>query len=182
MATHQRQVIRSAVQARLVAAMTCAEDRVFRSRVLPYGEIDLPAIAIYTRSEPVDPASESTAPRELTRNLRLVIEGAVQLTEDLDDALDALALEIENAIDRDETFGGAAADAVLVGTDITTSEEGAQPIGAVLLTYAITYYTRPGDAPATALDDFETAHVRTNLGAAVHPDNEAVDVVTVPTT
>src|SRR6266540_3539367 len=116
--THQRKLIREAVRAQL-AGKTSAEDRVFKSRILPYGDLDLPAIAVYTRTEPVDEASRSTAPRELTRNLQLVVEGAVKLSEDVDDAIDDLAAEIESAVDADETFGVAAVDdSFLASTDI----------------------------------------------------------------
>lgn len=181
MRIHQRQIIREAVRDRLLGSNTVAEDRVFKSRVLPYGELELPAIAVYSRTEPVDPDSKNTAPRELTRNLQLVIEGVVKLSEDVDDALDALALEIERAVDRDPTFGGAASDAILSSTDVTIEEDGDQPTGVVILTYTITYYTQAPEAEDVPLDEFRTADIRHNLGGAVHPDNEARDRVTVPT-
>src|SRR5918912_779283 len=108
---HQREVIRKAVQGQLLAANTAAQDRVFATRLVPYRRMQLPAFAVYTPEEPVDPASQRTAPRELKRNLRLVVEAAVNEgailraapVQNVDDALDDLALDIERAIDADET-------------------------------------------------------------------------------
>ena len=179
---HQRKIIREAVAAQLVGK-TGAAARVFETRLVPYRRLELPALAVYTKSESVDPASADTSPRELRRNLQLVVEGAVKLGEDVDDALDQLALEVERAMDADRYFGGAAGESVLTSTDTGISEEGDRPIGILILTYAVTYRT---DSPAAAdlepLPDFTTADVKTDLSGTTAPGNQAEDRIAVPIT
>jgi hypothetical protein len=173
---HPRQDIREAAKAQLVAANTAAADRVTETRVVPHKRPKLPAIAVYMLAETVDPASWATAPRELKRFADLAIEGAAQQAEDVDDALDALALQIEAAIHKDETLGGKCSDCVLASTEVDVLEEGQQLIGVVRLNYRVTYYT---DAPAisdqAALDDLRTANIRHNVGGNLPAGNEAVD-------
>lgn len=172
---HPRQLIRHAVAAALTGA-TAAGANVYKTRVLPFRRNGLPAVAVYTLTESVR-TDEKSAPRELERRTELVVEGAVQAasTENADDALDALALEIEAALHADPTFGGTAADSILSSTEIDVAGEGEQMIGVVKLTYEVTYYAYAD--VGTTLDDFKTANIRHNLGNAVHPDNEAVDRV-----
>lgn len=176
---HQRQVIREAVKAQLLGR-TAAGPRVFETRELPLKRLELPALSVYALEEAVDAASASTAPRELKRRLQLAIEGVVVLGADIDDALDALALQVERAVDADETFGGAASDSILTSTEIGIKTEAERPTGHIRLTYAVTYFT---DAPAAAdqptLQDFLTADVKTNLSGTTAPGNQAEDRVTV---
>jgi hypothetical protein len=181
--SHQRKLIREAVRAQLAAAGTSAEARVFKARVLPLDQdLELPALTVYGKDEDVDPDSKSTAPRELARTLKLAIEGSIAVTEDLDDRLDDLAAEIEAAVDKDPTFGRTASDAILSGTLIGMDTSGDQPIGVVILTYSVTYYTQAPDAEDVRLDDLRTVDTHTSLGGAQATADQAEDRVTVPTT
>ncbi|MFH0750669.1 MAG: hypothetical protein V2B17_02420, partial [Chloroflexota bacterium] len=110
---HQRAVLRNAVVAALKAASTSAEQRVFASRMTPYQRVGLPAVSVYTLSETSD--DQQTAPRELKRAAQLVIEAVLEQTAEVDDALDAMALELERALHADPTFGGACSDSTLTG-------------------------------------------------------------------
>lgn len=179
--THHRQIIRQAVLGQLLQK-TSAEDRVFKTRAVPWRQQQLPAISIYAGDEEVDPASRNTAPRELKRTVELTIEAVISLAADgdLDDALDAIALEIERAVHADPTFGGAASDSLLVRTTMGTMVDGNRPMAAVQVVYGVTYYTQAPDAEDVPLDDFRTAHVTHDLSGAVHPGNQAKDVITVP--
>lgn len=174
---HARTLIRRAVKAQLVD-QTRAETRVHTSQVFSWRVRDLPGVAVYTLSETVDPESHQTAPRELRRELRLAIEGAVVAGADVDDALDSLAREIERAMHGDERLGGTAAEAVLQGTEIMLFEDGEQLVGVVRLVYGVTYFTGAPEAEDVALDDLVTVDVRHNLGGAQDPGNQAHDVVT----
>ena len=135
---HQRQNIRHAAQAQLLGA-TAAQDRVLRMKRTPWKTNQLPGISVYTLEESVDQAR--TLPRELDRTVQLKIEGALALADDIDDALDALALEIENAVHADPTFGETAEDSYLAATDIVIDATAEQPVGSVVLTYNVRYYT-----------------------------------------
>lgn len=181
MAIHQRQVIREAVKAALLLK-TAASDRVFETRLVPYKKMELPAVAVYTLEESVEPDSKTTAPRELTRTLKLAVEACVREGDNVDDAMDAITLDVERAMHADETFGGACGRSVLASTDLTVTEIGDQPVGLALLTYTITYYTFAPDAADVALNDFARANIRTNLSGTVNPANEAEDDPVVPIT
>lgn len=178
MALHPRQQIREAVKA-LLLGQTAAGSRVSETRVVTYRSAELPAISIYIPVESVEPEeSRNTAPRELTRTAQLVVEGVVQQVGNVDDALDALALQIETAMHADETLGGKTDDSILESTDVTLTEDGDRLVGVVRLVYSVEYRTFAPEA--VTLDDFNRAVVRYDKGGAVHEDNEAVDKVEVP--
>lgn len=174
--THQRTLIRRAARAALLHR-TPAEDRVSTSRFLPWKGKDLPAIAVYTTNESVDPASEQSAPRVLTRRLELAVEGLVQISEAVDDELDALALAIERAMHADEWLGDTVGRCVLTATDIDFSERGNETVGHVRLVYAVTYETEAPEAGAVDLKAFKTLDVHYNPGASVESANQAEDQV-----
>lgn len=172
MAKHQRQLIREAARAALVGK-TAAGERVCSTRVVPYRRGELPAIAVYTLEESVDPDSVSSAPRELARDLDLAIEAAVRAGETVDDDLDGLAWEIERAIHADETLGGTASDCVLSETTIDVLDEGDQLTGVVRLVFRVRYYTYAPDPDDVELEDFQTADIRHSLGGAVETNDQA---------
>ena len=181
MSTHQRQLIREAAKAALMTK-TAAEERVAIARKSPWRTNQLPAIALYTERELVDPASRDTAPRELTRDLELVIEGALrdlgEGDEALMNALDAFATDIERAIHADDTLGGTAADALLVSTEPENFDDGQQPCGAIRMVFTVTYRTDAPAAEDVALVDLKTVDAKyTDLdgGADIHASNQAED-------
>ena len=176
MALHPRHLIRHAVKTALLNR-TIAEERVQATRFVPWRPKDLPAIAIYTLAEAVDPASDDTAPRRLTRRLQVGIEAAMVADEQIDDALDAIAEEIELVMHRDVTLGGTASDSLLEGSDITVIENGDQPIGVVRLTYGIEYYTDVV-VEGSGLDDLKTVDVHHDLEHRQEPADQAHDIVT----
>jgi hypothetical protein len=178
MALHQRQQIRDATQAALLN-QTSAGPRVFKTRDMTFHRKELPALAVYTLQETVDPASADTAPLELKRTLQLAIEGAVSLTDNVDDALDALAVDVERAMHRDDSLGATASLAMLSATEVDIFEQGDRPMGLVRLTYTVTYYTNAPEAADTPLDDLKTVDIRHSLEPGVNPANQAHDTVTL---
>lgn len=176
---HQRQVIREAAVAQLKgvspAFKTMAGARVYETRMVPWRNQELPAISVFSGDESVD--DQQSAPRELKRKLDLTIDAVVIASEDLDDVLDAFALEVERAMHADPTLGGAASDTVLKRTTIGTMVEGNRPIGAVQLVYETTYYTNAPEASDTTLDDLETVTSKTSLSGLQAVAEQAQDVV-----
>jgi hypothetical protein len=160
---HRRQLIREAIKAALLS-QTAAGIRVYETRKVPAKRLELPSIAIYTLQESINPDSKNRAPRELTRNVSVAIGAAVKEGENVDDAMDDIALEIERVMHADETFGGVCGDSILSETEMDVSEIGDQPIGIVILTYSVTYYTTAPEAEDTDLDDFESAGVHYPVG------------------
>ncbi len=183
---HERKEIRDAAAAHLVAAATSAGARVFKTRLNPMQGAELPAINLHTEQETVSEESKNTAPRELKRTVVLQIDGWVAGDLDtLDDDLDALALEIETAMDRNVNLEDVAGehpkahDSMLVSTEIDTAIVGNRPMGVVRLEYAVTYFSQL--RTEAAVDDFDTADIKfpaLHEGVAIHADNQANDHVT----
>lgn len=171
---HERRAIREAIRTQLTGE-TAAGARVFETRQAPLRTDELPAIAIYTEDESVDPASGSTAPRELRRTVNIAIEAWARAAADVDDVLDELALEIETAMDSDLEFGGTAYHSVLLSTEVGLKLDGDRPMGAIRLVYAVTYHTdlRVGEPE----DLFDKAEITYNLENAQHEDDQAHDTL-----
>lgn len=154
---HPRQVIRHAVVAQL-AGKTAAGARVFPERGDAYERSELPAIAVYAPTESTDAQSWATSPRELDRRALVVVEAALEQNANTLDAVDALCLEIENALHADWTLGGAASDLRLTSTEMGVATDGRKRIGAARLEFEVRYYS---DAvPAGDFDDFKTVDAR----------------------
>lgn len=177
---HERKLLRDAVAAQLVAAATSAGSRVELSRMGPLKASELPAICVYTNSETVEEVSR--APRVLTRAVELEVEGWVEVDagENVDDALDALALEIEEAMDTDPEHDSCALSSILTATEYGVSPKGAKPMGCVRLTYAVEYES-PLRVEAAG-ENFDTANVKIeDVGAPegdLHATNQPEDNVT----
>lgn len=167
---HQAQVIRDAVITRLAGA-TAAEDRVYPGWRLPLRKRELPAILVRADSEDID--DQQSAPRELSRLMDLEVLG-LSVIEDSGDELYDLLAEMETAMHSDPYFGDEAADSKLREVTFDVSEEGDRLIGAVLLSYEVTYQTLAPEAP-TDLDDFLRVKSTNNLGGDVHQDIDAED-------
>lgn len=161
----------------LLTGATSAGAHVYATRVIPNQMAKLPVIAIYTLSEDVDAASISTAPRELTRTVPLTIEAWVSPGTNVDDAMDAMALEIETLMHADPYLGGACADSILSSTAMEAIEDVDRELGWVALTYSVTYRTDAPEATADGdMDDFNTADTTYQISDDA---NDAEDSTTV---
>ncbi len=171
---HERTLVRNAVVAQLMGE-TAAEDRVTKSRIEPNAQAQLPAISVYSNDETSKDGESS--PRELERKVDVEVVGWVRAAtgESIDDVLDDLALEIETAMDSDRYLGATAGDSVLVSTKVGLANTGDRPMGAVVMTYRVTYRSdlRVDDAS----DVFDTASVNFSLGSAQATDDQASDLL-----
>jgi hypothetical protein len=173
---HHRQLIRAAA-VDMLTGQTDAGSRVYRTRSLPVRKIPLPAISVYTLEELVTPESVDTAPRELTRELPLLIEGWVRAGENVDDAMDELAVQIEAAMHADPYLRDTAAESILDSTVMEVIEDGDREMGLIVLTYAVTYRTLAPEAP-TNLDEFLTAPTKYRVPGTTDA-NDAEDLIDV---
>lgn len=180
MSTHERQAIRDAVITQIKGTApwrTAAQDRVVPSRVPPAVQSTLPVIHVYASDEEVAPSSP-TDPRELRRTLQLVVEVfAAGDLPGLDAALDALALEVETALDADLTLGGTAGDSVLSATEIGLTAAGNRPLGVVRMVYSVVYRTLPRLSPVG--DTFDTADVKYRVKVDLPTADQANDLLTL---
>lgn len=181
MAEHPRTLLREAVIALLVAANTDAGARVDDTRVDPHKKTELPAISVYTLSEPIDPISATTAPRELTRYPKLEITAWVAHSSavPVGKAMDRIAKQIEDAMHADQFIGGKAGDTCLEDTtmEVVEGDGHSDPlVGIITLTYSATYRT---DTGATATDDFITVDATAQVVGGVPTTVPAEDTFTV---
>ena len=139
---HVRKQIRDDVLVTLMG-LTTTGSRVYPSRVHPNEAANLPALCVYTLNE----TSELIAMNgnQLRRALDLVVEGYARAKSDLDDTLDIIATEVEEALAVDPTRGGVAHKTVISDTDISLSSEGDQPIGVIRMVFQVDYVTSSGD-------------------------------------
>jgi len=113
--------------------------QVFSSRLRALTNENLPAILIYTRSESTEKFAE--APRELDRNLELLVEIKVEGLYDCDDVVDRFADRVEDLVHQDDSFGALVNDVLLSNTDIEFFNEGAKPFCLARLTFDVQYFT-----------------------------------------
>lgn len=145
--SHVRQQIRDRIVSVLKSNVSLVKRRVFSSRVYALTENDLPAITVYTGSEVSSRLNMGL--NDLNRGLTLDVDIYVRSTSAFDNDVDAIAVQIEEAIAGDFTVNGLAKEAVLAGTEIQFSGDAEQPVGVAKLTYSVRY--------VTALNDVETA-------------------------
>lgn len=140
---HVRQQIRSAIKT-LVTGLTTTGTNVFDSPVYLLDPASLPALQIYARSETIE-VHTLGAPRDIVRNVEIVIAGTVKAADVYMDTLDTIDEEIEAVMSTDLTIGGLAMDIFLTNIDISY-EAGEQPIGRIEMTYNVEYRTLETDA------------------------------------
>jgi len=140
---HVRKQIRDAVVTLLKANVSLVSRRVFSSRVYALTTPDLPAVTVYTGSE--SSSLMTIGARTMSRELSLQVDLYVRFVDTFDDKVDAIAVQVEEAIANDFSIGGLAKSAVLTSTEIEYSGEAEQPIGIARLTFSIQYITTIND-------------------------------------
>ncbi len=143
---HARKQLRDAVVP-MVTDLTTTGRNVFPSRVYSLDDSELPSVSVFT----IDTGSEETATK-LTHGLPgkgplfrrvcpLIIEGHAKVSDNVDDVLDQISLEIEVAMSAPITVGNRAVPAQLQSTTKELIGDGEDQIGIVRLLYAATYVT-----------------------------------------
>lgn len=148
---HVRKQIRDQFVSTLTSAVTLVSSRVYATRFYPLTQAKLPAITIITNQEASDllTMGAGASSRSMVRNVDVVVSVYENATASLDNAIDAIATQIEEAIGADYTLGGIAKKSVLTSTSIDFSGETEQPVGIATLTFTVQY--------VTSQDDVETA-------------------------
>lgn len=140
---HVRKQIRDQVESILTTGATLATGGVFASRVYPLTQAKLPALTIYTGSEAS--GLQSMGAKTLARDLSLIVDAYVRVTDTFDDDVDALCVQVEEVIAADYTLNGLAKNTVLSSTEIDFDAEAERPVGVARMTYTIRYVTAIGD-------------------------------------
>lgn len=172
MADHPRKLIRDAAVAALTNT-TSAGPRVKAQRVEPMGVkisasrgTGLPAIGVYTPTDNVDADAAQYKPLELWHTLDLHVVAWVIDTAALpvENAIDAIAKQIEDVMSIDRSLGGTCGGKVgciLMSTETGVDDEGDPLIGVVRLAFRCEY--ADNQAPATGLADYLRTHTTTDV-------------------
>jgi len=138
--SHVRQQIRDQLKNTLTGLTTTGAN-VFDSRV--YDHDALPSLAIYTLSEEL---GEEAANKQM-RILNIVIEVRAKATTNLDNTLDTISAEVEDAIfnSGDTTLSGKCKDIDFEGVDIELSGDSDQPVGLMSMRFVCLYRVNKSD-------------------------------------
>lgn len=145
---HVRKSIRDNVTTTLTG-LTTTGSRVYQTRLFPLATAKLPGLCIYTRSETTQYASVSL-PRTQVRELEVLVEAYAKGTASIDNTLDAIAVEVEEALYADVTRGGNAKDTQVTSFEVDYDGEGDQSVGVARFTISVTYVTVENDIEAAA--------------------------------
>lgn len=140
---HVRKSIRDNI-ATTLTGLTTTGSNVYMTRTFPLGAGKLPGLCVYTRSELVA-TNTLQPPRTQSRSLEVMTEAYVKGTSGVDDTLDAIALEVEEALTADLTRGGYARDTRMTSFEVDYDGEGDQTIGVARFTIAVDYVTLEND-------------------------------------
>jgi hypothetical protein len=143
-ADHLRKRIRDDVASALTGLATTGAN-VVRAPFYPQGAAaKLPGLAIRSGEEAVD--EDEGVIGQSARTYQVEVEVAIQATQDLDDQLDAILVEVEEALAADHTRGGLAEDTRYVGTGSPEYAPDQQnPVAFVVITFEIDYRVPVGD-------------------------------------
>jgi signal transduction protein with GAF and PtsI domain len=149
--SHVRKQIRDQFVTLLTAGVPLVSSRVFATRVYPLTQAKLPAITVTAGAETsgLMTMGATMGVKSLDRTVEITVSIYENATASLDSAVDAIAVQVEEAIGADFTLGGIAKESVLTSTSIDFSGETEQPVGIATMTFAVRY--------VTSLTDVETA-------------------------
>ena len=136
---HVRKAIREHVVT-TVTSLSTTGSNVYETRYFPLQTGNLPALIVYTLDESIEDYTLGKNTRTQQRLLNLIIEAHCRGTANIDDTLDTIAEEVEEAMVTDVTRGGNAKDTKLVSTEIEF-DTASQKTGLMRLTYLINYNT-----------------------------------------
>ena len=144
---HVRKQIRDKVADLLKANVSLVKRCVYTTRVHPLNDTNLPAISVYTGTETSQRLQGGVT--DMIRELSLEIDCYVRETSSFDDDVDAIAVQVEEAMATKFTLDGLAKFTVLTSTQIQFDGDADQILGVAKLTYSVQY--------VTPINDVETA-------------------------
>lgn len=143
---HVRTQIRQAVVTRLTG-LPLTGANVFASRVYPIDETQLPALLVNTDSEEIEPNAQGVLLRSLELTVRVISRKS---GAGLDDELDTIAEDVEEALASAPLPGVPTQQIVLAGLAVEFDAEGDAPHGRLVMSYRFDYFTTTA-APGSAL-------------------------------
>ena len=146
---HMRTQIRTAVVLALTG-LALTGPRVYINRLDPVPDDALPALKVETNAEQVDSPDLGGDYQE--RDIQLLVIGLAKATANLDNVLDQIALEVEQALldPVDKTFGGLVESITYTGLRIGFTADLEKPAAEVRLAFLVRYATTAGDPTTPA--------------------------------
>jgi len=145
---HVRKSIRDNITTTLTG-LTTTGSRVFQTRLFPLATAKLPGLCIYTRNETTQYTTVGK-PRTQIRELEVLVEAYAKGTSSIDNTLDTIAVQVEEALYTDLTRGGYAKDTQVTSFEVDYDGEGDQSVGVARFTISVTYVTVENDIEASA--------------------------------
>jgi hypothetical protein len=140
--------VRTRIRAAAVAALTglaTTGTHVFASRVYNLRDADLPCLLVSTDDEDIDGAAFTD--QLLERSLQLRVRACQKATAALDDALDQMLLEVEQAL-TGNSLGGLCKPITPQSIRIVMDGSLEKPTGTADIVFQVTYFTA-GTTPET---------------------------------
>jgi len=145
---HVRKAIRDHIKTTLTGLTTTGAN-VYQTRFFPLAETKLPAICIYSKSE-VSEYVSITVPRTVMHEVEFTVEAYVKAVSGVEDTIDAIGVEVAEALAADVTRNGLAKDTRVTEFDVDFNAEGDQPVGIATFTVMVDYVTLENDLETAA--------------------------------
>jgi hypothetical protein len=149
--SHVRQQIRDEVVEELSSLDPIPFQSVHSTRLYNFRVDQLPALNVYSQGEESEAATMGAAlgsngsnRRNMTRVLLLATECYLSVTDDIDDAMDALAVPVETVL-QDTLLDDLVADVQLTTTTFEIDSTGEVPVAVLTLVWRIVYRTLEGE-------------------------------------
>lgn len=145
--SHVRQQIRDRI-ATLVTSLPSTGNNVYKMRRYALDDSKLPAILVYTMDESSSliTIGNRTVQRIINVSVEILCTGT---STTIQDTIDGLCVNVEEAIGNDYQLNGLAKSCILTSTEIDIVTDGEKPISSARLVFACEYIT--------AINDVETA-------------------------
>lgn len=137
--SHVRQQIRNRI-ATILTGLPSTGNNVYKMRRYALDDAKLPAILIYTMDESSSLITIGT--RTMMRTINVAVEVIAKgASTTIQDTIDGLCVNIEQAVGNDFQLNGLAKSTILTSTEIDISVDGENPISSARLTFAVQYIT-----------------------------------------
>jgi hypothetical protein len=135
---HARQTIREKIVTN-ITGLGLTGSNVYDTKLYNLTQSNLPALVLYAESESSEMSNFTS--NTLDRNLDVVIEAYCEQNDQIEDKLDTICEQVEEAIGADPTLTNSCASIILMNTEIDFTSLGEKPVGIARLTYTVNYLT-----------------------------------------
>tara|TARA_Y100001937_G_scaffold100419_2_gene137461 strand:+ start:8573 stop:9013 length:441 start_codon:yes stop_codon:yes gene_type:complete len=141
--THARQTIREKIVTN-VTGLGLTGSNVFDTKLYNLTQASLPALCVYAEAESSEMSNITS--NTLDRSLDVMVEAYCEQNDQIEDTLDTICEQIEEAIGADPTLTSSCASIVLTNTEIDFTSLGEKPVGIARLSYTVNYLTKFTDS------------------------------------